>query len=45
MSNDMRAAVKQGLVDYVPISVARVPEMMALGRIPVNVALIRGLAA
>jgi len=36
---DMRAAVKQGLVDYVPMSVARVPEMMALGRIPVNVAL------
>lgn len=38
---DMRAAVKQGLVEYVPISVARVPEMMALGRIPVEVALIQ----
>jgi len=38
---DMRAAVKQGLVDYVPMSVARVPEMMALGRIPVDVALIQ----
>lgn len=41
VGNDMRAAVKQGLVDYVPISVARVPEMMALGRIPVDVALIQ----
>ena len=41
VGNDMRAAVKQGLVDYVPMSVARVPEMMALGRIPVDVALIQ----
>lgn len=38
---DMRAAVKQGLAEYVPISVARVPQMMALGRIPVDVALIQ----
>jgi acyl-CoA hydrolase/RimJ/RimL family protein N-acetyltransferase len=38
---DMRAALKQGLVDYVPMSVARVPEMIALGRIPVSVALIQ----
>ncbi len=41
VGNDMRAAIKQGLVDYVPMSVARVPEMMALGRIPVDVALIQ----
>lgn len=41
VGSDMRAAVKQGLVDYVPMSVARVPEMMALGRIPVDVALIQ----
>ena len=41
VGNDMRAAVKQGLVDYVPMSVARVPEMMALGRIPVDVALVQ----
>lgn len=41
VGNDMRAAVQQGLVDYVPMSVARVPEMMALGRIPVDVALIQ----
>ena len=38
---DMRAATKQGLVDYVPMSIARVPEMIALGRIPVDVALIQ----
>ena len=41
VGNDMRAATKQGLVDYVPMSIARVPEMMALGRIPVDVALIQ----
>ena len=29
----MRGAVKQGLVEYVPMSVARVPEMIELGRI------------
>lgn len=41
VGSDMRAAIKQGLVEYVPMSVARVPEMMALGRIPVDVALIQ----
>jgi acyl-CoA hydrolase/RimJ/RimL family protein N-acetyltransferase len=41
VGNDMRAAVKQGLVEYVPMSAARVPEMMALGRFPVDVALIQ----
>lgn len=41
VSNDMRAAVKQGMVAYVPMSVARVPDMMLLGRIPVDVALIQ----
>jgi len=41
VGNDMRAAVKQGLVDYVPMSIARVPEMIALGRIAVDVALIQ----
>ncbi len=41
VGNDMRAAVKQGLVDYVPMSIARVPEMIALGRIPVDVALVQ----
>ena len=41
VGNDIRAAIKQGLVDYVPMSVARVPEMMARGRIPVDVALVQ----
>jgi acyl-CoA hydrolase/GNAT superfamily N-acetyltransferase len=38
---DMRAAVRQGQADYVPLSVARVPELMAIGRIPVDVAFIQ----
>ncbi len=38
---DIRAAVKQGLAEYVPISLARVPELMAIGRISVDVALIQ----
>jgi acyl-CoA hydrolase len=41
VGTDMRGAVKQGLVEYVPMSVARVPEMIELGRIPVDVALIQ----
>jgi hypothetical protein len=38
---DMRAAVKQGLADYVPMSAARVPGLMAIGRIKVDVAFIQ----
>lgn len=41
VSNDMRAAVKQSMVEYVPMSIARVPDMILLGRIPVDVALIQ----
>ena len=41
VSNDMRAAVKQGMVEYVPMSAARVPDLIALGRIPIEVALIQ----
>ncbi len=41
VGNDMRSAIRQGLVDYVPMSAARVPELMALGRIAVDVALIQ----
>jgi acyl-CoA hydrolase/L-amino acid N-acyltransferase YncA len=41
VGNDTRAAVKQGLAAYVPISIARVPAMMSIGRIPVDVALIQ----
>jgi acyl-CoA hydrolase/predicted N-acetyltransferase YhbS len=40
VSMDMREPMQKGWVDYVPMSVARVPEMIALGRIPVDVALI-----
>ncbi|MBI3524185.1 MAG: GNAT family N-acetyltransferase [Betaproteobacteria bacterium] len=41
VGQDIRAAVKQGLADYVPISIARVPQLMAIGRIAVDVALIQ----
>jgi len=41
VGQDMRAAVRQGLADYVPISLARVPQLIAIGRIPVDVALIQ----
>jgi acyl-CoA hydrolase/GNAT superfamily N-acetyltransferase len=41
VGQDMRAAVRQGLADYVPIALARVPQLIAIGRIPVDVALIQ----
>lgn len=41
VGQDMREAVQRGLADYVPISIARVPALMAIGRIPVDVALIQ----
>ncbi len=41
VGTDMRGAVKQGLVEYVPMSAARVPEMIERGRIRVDVALIQ----
>ena len=41
VGSDMRAAVRQGLAEYVPLSIARVPELMAIGRIKVDVALIQ----
>jgi len=41
VGHDMRAAVKQGLADYVPMSIARVPGLMAIGRIAVDVAFIQ----
>ena len=41
VGSDMRAAVKQGLADYVPMSIARVPALMAIGRIKVDVAFIQ----
>ena len=41
VGNDIRAAVSQGLAEYVPMSVTRVPGLIAIGRIPVDVALIQ----
>ena len=41
VGNDMRQAVAQGCGDYVPISVARVPQLMRIGRIRVDVAFIQ----
>lgn len=41
VGNDIRAAVKQGMAEYVPMSIARVPGLMAIGRIAVDVALIQ----
>ena len=41
VGSDMRAAIKQGLAEYVPISLAQVPQLIELGRIPVDVALIQ----
>ncbi len=41
VGQDIRAAVKQGLADYVPLSIARVPGLIAIGRIAVDVAFIQ----
>ena len=38
---EMRAAMRQGVAEYVPLSVARLPELMRDGRVPVDVALIQ----
>lgn len=38
---DVRAALRQGLAEYVPMSIARVPQLIANGRIPVDVALVQ----
>lgn len=38
---DIRAAVRQGLAEYVPLSLARLPQLIAIGRIPVDAALIQ----
>lgn len=41
VGTDVRSAVRQGLAEYVPISIAQVPRMIELGRIPIDVALIQ----
>ena len=38
---DMRAAAALGVADYVPISLAQVPQLIHNGRIPIDVALIQ----
>lgn len=41
VGSDMRAAVRQGLADYVPMSIARLPQLIEIGRVRVDVALIQ----
>ncbi len=41
VGSDIRAAVKQGVAEYVPMAITRVPELMAIGRMPVDVALVQ----
>lgn len=41
VGSDMQAAVHKGLAEYVPLSVARLPELIANGRVNVDVALIQ----
>ena len=41
VGSDIRAAVRQGQAEYVPMSIARVPPLIARGRIRVDVALIQ----
>lgn len=38
---EMRAAVRQGIAEYVPVPIARVPELMRNGRIRVDVAIVQ----
>jgi acyl-CoA hydrolase len=38
---DIRAAVRQGLAEYVPMSIARLPQLIGIGRIPIDAALIQ----
>jgi acyl-CoA hydrolase/RimJ/RimL family protein N-acetyltransferase len=41
VGSDVKEAVKDRVAEYVPISLAQVPRLIAIGRIPVNVALIQ----
>ena len=38
---DTREAVKQGKADYIPISIAKVPELFKNGRIPIDTAIVQ----
>ncbi|MBI5279952.1 MAG: GNAT family N-acetyltransferase [Burkholderiales bacterium] len=41
IGSDVRAAVRQGLAEYVPLPISRVPQLFANRRIPVDVALVQ----
>ena len=41
VGSDLRAAVQQGLVEYVPIQISKVPDLMAVGSLPIDVAFIQ----
>lgn len=41
VGSDTRAFVEKGKVDYVPVSIAQVPRLIADGRIPIDVAVIQ----
>ncbi|MEY3295213.1 MAG: hypothetical protein RLZZ451_1261 [Pseudomonadota bacterium] len=41
VGRDIQAAVRQGVAEYVPLSIARLPALIGIGRIRVDVALIQ----
>ena len=41
VGSDIRVAMAKGMADYIPISLAQVPQLIENGRIPVDVALIQ----
>jgi acyl-CoA hydrolase len=41
VGRDIQAAVRQGQAEYVPLSIARLPALIAIGRVKVDVALIQ----
>jgi acyl-CoA hydrolase/RimJ/RimL family protein N-acetyltransferase len=41
VGSDVRAAVRQGLAEYVPLSIAQLPTLIEIGRVPIDVALIQ----
>jgi acyl-CoA hydrolase/L-amino acid N-acyltransferase YncA len=41
VSNDIRSGVKQGIADYVPLSLARLPHLISIGRVAIDVAFVQ----
>jgi acyl-CoA hydrolase/RimJ/RimL family protein N-acetyltransferase len=41
VSSDIRAAVMQGAAEYVPIQISQVPELIARGSLPIDIAMIQ----